>query len=694
MTGEHEKSSSYSPPSSFPIKGNFKGKPRYFCCYCDSKEHFLGGCPQIKSLSQDRLIDWIKKNDRCFKCGRKHKPDECTLKKPCHSCKDTHLTILHDVVKEFTTGVHLSQTTDPAVYLDKPTRPQKVMLKVVPLYIYGTKRMEAYAILDDGSERTMVLPSIVEDLKLEGTKETMYLRTVRDDIVECSGQCVSLQVSPIDQPDVKYDLQDVFSSSNLCLSEYTYPVKKLQQHYPHLKNVVLPLIHKSRPVILIGSDYSDLIVPSQARWGPNGAPIAVQTKLGWALQGPVHSTKRSGEQRCYATSILSESSDTMQHVERLWQADVLPYANERQVTRSKQDHKALQILESRTQCVEDNGIRRYATPLLRKQDGTRLHAPMKSVLPVLNRTERYLEKDNEKAKKHNELIQKLVDAGYVEKLTKEEAETTPESWYFPHHVVHHNGKYRLVFNCSFPYHGQVLNKHLMPGPALGPSLIGVLLRFRQHAIAISGDIKAMFHQVLLLPEDRPLLRFIWRNQSKEHEPDIYEWRVLPFGTTCSPCCAIFALQRHALDNKVGNEAVTESVEKSFYVDNCLDSLPNSQDAKALIHNMRKLLKDGGFEIRQWASNDPSVIKDLPPAARSDGCELWLTFGNTEPSEATLGFKEISKTAGMNGKVNCLNFRVSRYQGATHHVKLTQYQRDASCMSSPTHRNECMVRSRT
>ena len=33
----------------------------------------------------------------------------------------------------------------------------------------------------------------------------------------------------------------------------------------------------------------------------------------------------------------------------------------------------------------------------------------------------------------------------------------------PHHTVHHNGKYRLVFNCSFQYNKRVLNECILLG---------------------------------------------------------------------------------------------------------------------------------------------------------------------------------------------------------------------------------------
>lgn len=123
-----------------------------------------------------------------------------------------------------------------------------------------------------------------------------------------------------------------------------------------------------------------------------------------------------------------------------------------------------------------------------------------------------------------------------------------------------------------------LNELLLAGPTLSSSLIGVLLRFREHAVAVSSDIKGMFHQVRLLPEDRPLLRFLWRNLKTEEPPSIYIWQVLPFGTTCSPCCVTFALQKHVFDHSQLDEDVRVAIGESFYVDNCLQSLPSAGNA--------------------------------------------------------------------------------------------------------------------
>lgn len=121
------------------------------------------------------------------------------------------------------------------------------------------------------------------------------------------------------------------------------------------------------------------------------------------------------------------------------------------------------------------------------------------------------------------------------KLDQHAEQDSAYSWYIPHHIVHHNGKNRVVFNCSFSYQGQNLNELLLPGPVLGPSLLAVLLRFREHSIAVSSDVRGMFHQVRLLPEDRPLLRFLWRDLKVQEQPNVFEWQVLPFGVPVVQC---------------------------------------------------------------------------------------------------------------------------------------------------------------
>lgn len=511
------------------------------------------------------------------------------------------------------------------IYLDRPNCSPKVMLKVVKVLLHnGRHTMETHAVLDDGSERTIVLQPVLQQIKLTDTPELLPLQTIQQSHTELNGSSVSFEISSISKPMTKFTIRNAFTATGLCLAEHTYPVSALQNAYRHLKDLPFPPVDRVKPLLLIGSDNPHLLTPIQPiRKGPIGGPIAVCTQLGWSLQGQMSPMQPSrGNQQCLHIMTVPTCDDLIHHVERLWQVDTLPY-NEKMVTRSKQDREAYTMLQNATIRVNVDGVQCYATPLLRRTSMSLLHAETESVLSSLRSTERRLVRDPERAKAYCTEIQKLEVAGYVAKITPEEANKSTESWYIPHHMVHHNGKDRIVFNCSFKHQGQSLNDQLLPGPTLGPSLLGVLLRFRQHTVAISGDIKGMFHHVRLLPGDRSVLRFLWRAMHREVEPDIYEWQVLPFGTTCSPCCAIYALQHNAQGHQDDMADIVNIVEHSFYVDNCLHNTPTPNKAKVIVNGLRQLLADGGFEIRQWASNVPSVIQHLPTDAKSANSECWL-----------------------------------------------------------------------
>ncbi|XP_060777117.1 uncharacterized protein LOC132886465 [Neoarius graeffei] len=74
-------------PSTSPKHKRERFKP--FCPYCKSNEHYLSS--EFTSMNTSQKSDWIKEQNRCWRCGRGHKPDKCTLKKPCVSCGEQHL---------------------------------------------------------------------------------------------------------------------------------------------------------------------------------------------------------------------------------------------------------------------------------------------------------------------------------------------------------------------------------------------------------------------------------------------------------------------------------------------------------------------------------------------------------------------------------------------------------------------------
>ncbi len=188
--------------------------------------------------------------------------------------------------------------------------------------------------LDDGSERSIVLSQAVDQLNLPTEPET--LRTVHHDVVNLHGATVSLQVSPLHRPCRKYLIPHAFTADNLGLSERHYPVSALRRKYEHLRSLPLPLIDRAQPLLLIGSDLPHLLTPVQpVCMGPANGPIAVCTRLGWTLQGPIGLSQTTlSNPQCLHITTTTTNTELFKNVERLWQIDTLPYVNEKTATRS------------------------------------------------------------------------------------------------------------------------------------------------------------------------------------------------------------------------------------------------------------------------------------------------------------------------------------------------------------------------
>ena len=88
-----------------------------------------------------------------------------------------------------------------------------------------------------------------------------------------------------------------------------------------------------------------------------------------------------------------------------------------------------------------------------------------------------------------------------------------ETVFLNHHPVWKNplvkDKIRVVFNGSSPdVNGNSLNDTLYSGPAIQSDLSAILLNFRLYPIAVIADIKQMYRQILIQPEQQDLQRIL------------------------------------------------------------------------------------------------------------------------------------------------------------------------------------------
>lgn len=103
-------------------------------------------------------------------------------------------------------------------------------MKVVRVLLsYRGRKLETYAILDDGSEQTMLLATAARSLGLNGVAESLLLKTVHQGTETLAGTRVTFNISFISNADKKFVIQNAFTAEPLGLAPQTYPAQVLQK---------------------------------------------------------------------------------------------------------------------------------------------------------------------------------------------------------------------------------------------------------------------------------------------------------------------------------------------------------------------------------------------------------------------------------------------------------------------------------
>ena len=262
---------------------------------------------------------------------------------------------------------------------------------------------------------------------------------------------------------------------------------------------------------------------------------------------------------------------------------------------------------------------------------------------ALKRNEKSLAKDPERAKAYQEQMVDMVQRGAARKVNEE--------WKGPVFYINHlavsnpssnSTPLRIVFNSSQSYQGVSLNSCLAKGPdSYKNSSLGILLRWKEEAVALVGDIKKMFHSVEMRPLEQQCHRFLWRDLDTEKEPDIYVMTKVNMGDKPAPAIATEALSMTAERHKYTHPIASCFIQNSSYVDDLIDSVTSQSEVKTLITDTEKVLDNGGFHIKCWqCSGDKpgTLLKGSGESTKVLGVK-WFSENDTIGFDVTLNFSK-------------------------------------------------------
>ena len=366
-----------------------------------------------------------------------------------------------------------------------------------------------------------------------------------------SGKLVDLRVRTLDGGQA-IDLYNV-------MSVYRIPVVKCLNltntnllNWNHLHDLELPQLRDKSVGLLIGIDCKRVFPPLECRIGPAKAPDAVCTPFGWVLNG-ANVTMGLADDSNHAVlnvsiDVLTNNSCPLNLPE--------PSNNCRcSLKTSREDKITLQMMNDKVKIVNGH----LQLPLLWESSTDQLPNNRKVTEMRLMSLKRRLAKDKVLHEKYSAVMASYFDEGYAEKIGVAESKL---SWFLPHHHVLNpikRDKLRIVFDCGAEYDETYLNKARIRGPDLINTLVGVLMTFREKRVTLVADVKSMFYQVKVEPEDKYVLKLLWCPEGNMDEvPEVCCMTIHIFRAKLSPSCASFALL-HAMDvfgNEFSNEADT------------------------------------------------------------------------------------------------------------------------------------------
>ncbi|XP_065094576.1 uncharacterized protein LOC135715093 [Ochlerotatus camptorhynchus] len=626
------------------------------CLVCKGSCPSLAKCKRFVELSYESKWAVIREAKLCRKCLRKHN-GTCRQQSKCgvRECTYLHHPLLHSERTEASrNGSRVEAATNTSCNVHQ-AQTNDVLFRIVPVVLHGPSKMiQTYAFIDDGSELTLMEHSLAQELGLQGPNKALCLKwTGGSRRMENESQKVEVVISSVRNTSQKYKLADVRTIHELKLRPQTLIASEMQSQYSHLTGIPFDSYTEVSPRILIGLDNAQLGHALKSREGKPSEPIPVKTRLGWIVYGSCSSNHLRNHVNYHAVQACecNEGSDESLHaaMKNYFTLDSMGISKPDKLPLSVDDQSAMEILEVVT--LPKDG--RYESGLLWKYDAVRLPDSKAMALRRWECLERRMKKDEGLAEALRAKMAEYVQKGYVRKLTGDELRhRQPRELYLPVFPVYNPnkpGKLRLVWDAAATVQGISLNSVLLKGPDQLMSLLLVLIQFREFRVAVCGDLREMFHQVLMREEDQHCLRFYWKEDAEDGAPDVYVMKVMTFGACCSPTTAQYVKNINAKRFEHECPQVVDAIVRKHYVGDMLASVETEEEAVKLAQDVKRIHAAGGFEMRNWLSNSSTVLASLQAAATNEKNLSAGEEGNV--TEKVLGL-------WWNTTTDCFTFKVS------------------------------------
>ena len=616
---------------------------KFSCVFCD-KNHKPQHCRIVTNLDARKLI--LKDKNRCFKCLRTgHSSKKCRSQIKCYNCDEHHHLAMCDAPKSKNDKSKPSDQSDEEAHeMHVNSSPsQSILLQTAKVMINNNSAHHgAYILFDNGSQLSFITPALRNklNLKTHDTRE-IVIKTFGEHSTKEILERVKVSIKCLDGHNL-----DIFCYvKDICQPLNNQHIKFARENYEHLRGLHLANFtdNPTHPVdILVGSDFYWSIIENEIIRGPDNCPIALKSKFGYILSGPINfpSSKNSSTLVTHALKCQTEFIDQNvllnKELETFWQQET--YVD----TKSDNDVNFDVHVEFQRNLKFNKIENRYEVKLPFRDDHDLLPDNYSHCVERFNSLKRKLSHDSQLFAEYNQIFIDQLASGIIEAVPEDSSNiiTAGQSHYLPHRPVVRTDKtttkVRCVFDASSKTVGPSLNDCLYPGPSLTETLFGVLLRFRTYKVAFISDIQKAFLQILLNTEHRDYVRFLWFrdlnnidfHDLNDAEMAVYRMCRVLFGVTSSPFLLSATIIEHV--KKLTNYLFSHKLLKSLHVDDLCSGGDNILEVDEFYDLSRQTFSEANFTLHKFESNSPELEHKYSTVETSQIAKiLGLTWNKTD-----------------------------------------------------------------
>ncbi|XP_032425349.1 uncharacterized protein LOC116724101 isoform X1 [Xiphophorus hellerii] len=648
------------------------------CVFCKRTGHSLHKCRKFTEKPVTERVKFIQGEKLCFGClNSGHFSKNCSDRMTCNTCSKQHPTCLHEerqrheikkeqpkeqeVAERKETQQQVTQSQDTAnestsnrvTHENRNTQTSAIVPVYVSTQNEPSKEILTYALLDTQSDSSFILNEVANNLNTAKTQVKLKLSTMssKKTTVPCT-KLEALQIRGLFSKK-KLTVPVAYTRDFIPANRSHIPTPDTARSWPHLEHLTE---HIAPPLdcdigLLLGYNCTQALMPREVICGEENQPYAQKTDLGWSIISYCDSCDASSDvigvsHRITVKQVIPETEPTTKlknkvhyicktQIKEVTGPDVIKALEsdftERAVEETSISQEDVCFIRKLQEGIKQKQDGHYEMPLPFKNDRPNLPNNMSSAMQRLNSLKRRFIRDPKYYSDYAKFMEDIIARGDAEKVTEKELCNSP-AWYIPHHGVYHPqkpGKIRVVFDCSAQYQDTSLNEHLLTGPDLTNTLVGVLCRFRKGSVAVMCDVERMFHQFHVTPQDQDYLRFLWWEHGDLSVPlSVFRMKVHLFGAASSPGCANFGLKHLATQGEGRFSPNTvKFIQRNFYVDDGLVSVTSEAEAIKLVKEARELCSTGQLRLHKFVSNSDNVLKSLPREECADSIkDLGLALG--------------------------------------------------------------------